>query len=129
MPKQLVNQTVRPFTSLTTVLSCVRDNFTTRAAVTKTAVTQHFLDYVRDVGLPIAVKFLQNVPLPNPIAKGDDASFSWSVGPVKLSGVDLGAAVTLEAPSTVKLSITDLKIKFDAHAKAREDVWPHPKGV
>jgi len=90
----------------------------------KVAVTQRFLDYARDIALPLGLKFLQNLALPD--ISGDKDSIHYSVSGIKLDSVNANAGVTLASPNVVGITISGLAISMHASVQAKEDVWPHP---
>ena len=43
------------------------------------AITQSLLDYGRDVGLPVAIQYLQNAPFPDPLWQGSEMDYTITV--------------------------------------------------
>ena len=80
----------------------------------KLALTQHFLDYVLSIGTPLGVDFLRTYQFPEPASKGDNYSISWSVDRVKLAHVALNTSIELVAPSSLRISVFNLKLQFAA---------------
>lgn len=90
------------------------------------ALTQNFMNYLIQQGLPVGLDFLRKYPLPNPIASGDDDSISWKVEDGQIITVDAAGKIALNAPNVLQLSIFNLNLDLKAKVNAREDVWPHP---
>ena len=91
------------------------------------AVSQSGINYVRAVFLPVLIKSVQNMKLPNPVVSGEHASIAYSVGDARIDGaVTASAELSLEAPSNLKGVISNLALTFKAHTTAKEKVWPHP---
>ena len=92
----------------------------------KLAFTQTFLDYVSATGKASAISYISNYPFPNPVTQGDDFSISWDVHDLKLANIDMQIGISLDAPTSLTISISDLEVDIQASVHAREDVWPHP---
>lgn len=97
------------------------------SAGVKAALTQSLLDYARDVAKPVLIDFVQGYPIPNPLFKNDSYSFTWQVGAVALTNTPNAAIdVSLESPTALRVSISDLQLGLKGQAFAREDFWPNP---
>ena len=87
-------------------------------------LTQRILDAVRDAALPVALDFLRTYPIPD--FETDKDSFRITASNVQLADLDASAAITLRAPGTLQLHLSNLRLGISAHVRAREDHWPHP---
>jgi hypothetical protein len=91
----------------------------------KLALTQDFLDYATSVAKPPALDFLRNFKFPDPLKTGDDYTCSWSIGGLQLSNVDADLRLTLVAPSSLQVSISNLKVRH-RHSNPRRGHVPRP---
>ena len=84
------------------------------------AITQSFIDGLRDAALPAALSFLENAKFNVSQLHGTIPGGKWWVTKIQQSNVGADAAVTLLAPNKVGIQLTNLKLNLYAGACGQE---------
>ncbi|XP_062499208.1 uncharacterized protein LOC134176553 [Corticium candelabrum] len=89
----------------------------------RTEITQKGFDYVRQVGLPILIKELQSIDIPD--QHGSGSGVSYDLTNIKGSGLEIPTSSLTTSASGLTVTGSGASMQINADWHYRMNAWPH----